>query len=280
MVKEKAYAKLNLYLDVLGKRSDGYHNIETIMAPINLYDVLTFKATNEPGIQLKSDVTITDKDEDNLVFQAAKHLLETFDIDKGVEITIEKNIPMAAGLAGGSADCAVTLRGINKLFKLNIADEQLATIGEQFGADVPYCIFNKACIGRGKGDELVFLNRSLKWPVLIVIPDLNISTREIYQSVNMDEVPRKKITTMSSAIYNRNYELMITELYNALEPFSFHKHPEVKALKDSLLNEPVDGVLMSGSGPAIAVYAKSRKALDTLADKYRDDHRVILTKIK
>ncbi len=280
MVKEKAYAKLNLYLDVLGKRPDGYHNIETIMAPINLFDTLTFKATDEPGIRLQSDIEITEKPEENLVFQAAQHLIDTHNIEQGVEITIEKNIPVAAGLAGGSADCAVTLLGLNKLFKLKIPDEELAKIGEQFGADVPYCIFNRACIGRGKGDELVFLNRSLKWPVLIVIPDWAVSTREIYQSVDMKKVPRKKITTMSNAIYNRNYELMVTELYNALEPFTFAKFPEVKALKETLLKEPVDGVIMSGSGPTIAVFSRDKKALEAVAEKYRENHRVILTKIK
>jgi len=280
LVKEKAYAKLNLHLDIVGKRVDGFHDLEMIMAPVRLHDVLTFKKKTEPGIMLTSSKEITDKPEDNLVYAVASYMLETLDIDSGLEIHIEKNIPIAAGMAGGSADAAATLRGINKLFKLRISLERLAQIGERFGADVPYCVHNRLCIARGKGEKLFFLDRKLNIPVLLITPPIHVSTKAVFESVSTTEFKPVKITTMSNAIYNKNYELITSSLHNSLEPFSFRIFEEIGTLKEEIEAFGVDGVLMSGTGPTVFVIDKDKEKLHTLFEKYVDKHSVNLTRIK
>ncbi len=279
MVKEKAYAKINLFLDVLGKREDGFHNIETIMVPIDLYDSIELTVQEAPQVEVTSNIPITDVPEENLVHKVAIFMIEKFKITKGLKIHIVKRIPIAAGLAGGSADAAATLRGINKVFRLKLSNEQLAEMGELFGSDIPHCIYNKPCIARGKGEQLMFLKQTCKWPILIVTPKIQVSTKTVFQSVNMDEVINRKITKMSNAIYNRNYDLAVRELYNALEPFTFKLFPEVKALKEALDRENADGILMSGSGPSIVVFSQNKKDLQEISKKYQEKNNVILTKI-
>ena len=280
MIKEKAYAKINLFLDILGKRDDDYHELETVMAPIELHDTLTFEKTSSKEIEIISSTFITERTEDNLVYKAANYMKDKYTLDSGIRITIDKQIPIASGLAGGSADAAATLRGINRLFKLDLSIEELSKIGEEFGSDVPYCVHNTLCIARGKGEQLFFLKNRFKCPVMVIIPDKEVSTKAVYQSVDMNEVENRKITSMSNAIYNKNYQLMVRELYNALEPFTFKLFPEVKALKETLLSYSFDGVLMSGSGPAIFVFHKSKKELLEVQTLFTDKNRVIMTKIK
>ncbi len=280
MVKEKAYAKINLFLDVLSKREDNFHNLETVMAPIEFHDTLVFEKTSRDSIEIISNVTITEKPQDNLVYQVAEFMLKEYGINRGVKITIDKQIPIAAGLAGGSADAAATLRGLNKLFKLKLSLQELEKLGEQFGSDVPYCVYNKLCIARGKGEQLFFLKNALKCPVLIIVPHFKVSTKEVYHSVKMDEVPIQKITRMSNAIYNQNYELMTKELYNALEPFAFKLFPDLQKLKEDIMRFSLDGVLMSGSGPAIFIFHKNKKDLLEIQNAFTGKNTVILTKIK
>ena len=280
MIKEKAYAKINLFLDVIGKREDNYHNLETVMAPIEVHDELTFETRSQEGIELVTDTKITEKPEDNLVYQVAEYMIDTYNLKKGVKITLKKRIPISAGLAGGSADAAATLRGMNKLFKLKLTLDELSHIGENFGSDVPYCVYNRLCIARGKGEELLFLKNVLKCPLLVITPPISVSTREIYESVDMKEVPTRKITRMSNAIYNKNYQLMVRELYNALEPFTFKLFPDVKKLKDDRVGYGLDGVLMSGSGPAIFIFHKNKKELIEIQNAFTGKNQVFMSKIK
>ncbi len=280
MLKEKAYAKINLFLDVLAKRDDFYHDLEMVMAPIALHDTLRFTKTEKADIEIISNIKITERKEDNLVYRVAHFMMETFQLDAGLKIIIDKQIPMAAGLAGGSANAAATLRGINRLFKLNLSLQKLAEIGAQFGSDIPYCIYNRLCIARGKGEQLFFLKNTLKAPVLIVVPPLEVSTKKVYETVDMKEVNNRKITTMTNAIYNRNYSLMVQELYNALEPFTFTLFPEVKKLKETIAAFNVEGVLMSGSGPALFVFHKDKNQRTEIINSLPNETRVIMTKIK
>ena len=178
MIKEKAYAKINLFLNVLKKRFDGYHDLEMVMASIELNDLLTFKKDNTGKISITSDVEITSKEEDNIVYKIAIFLQEEFQVNDGCSIHIKKNIPIAAGLAGGSADAAATLRGLNRLWKLHLSLDDMAKLGINFGADIPFCIYNKLCIARGKGEELVFINKKINTPVLLVNPNIRISTKK------------------------------------------------------------------------------------------------------
>lgn len=279
-MKEKAYAKINLFLDVVGKRLDNYHNLEMIMAPIDIFDELHFKKTDDKSIEIKSDRKITEKKEDNLVYKVAQYIMDKHSIDGGLEVEIKKKIPIAAGLAGGSADAAATLRGLNRLFKLKYSKEDLADIGEMFGSDIPHCVYNKLCIARGKGEEIVFLNKKLKMPVLIICPDIEVSTKAVFETVKMNQVKHRKITTMSNAIYNQNKVLITQSLYNALEPFSFGLFKEIKTLKDEINAMGVDGVLMSGTGPTIFVLDRDKEKLQDIEEKYQEKYYVELTKVK
>lgn len=278
-MKEKAHAKINLYLDVLNKRPDQFHNLEMVMAPLKLHDILHFKACPKGSIIVTSSIPITENVEDNLVYKIASYMIDTYAIDAGVHIHIDKNIPIAAGLAGGSADAAATLRGMNRLFKLHLSLETLATIGETFGADIPHCIYNKLCIARGKGEQLVFLNIKLKSTIMLITPDIQVSTKKVFHAVDMEQVPKKKINGINNAIYNKDYDLIVKELYNALEPFTFNIFPKVGALKAELEEFQVDGILMSGSGPTIFVLDKNKKKRQAIFEKFHNKHRVIFTKI-
>jgi 4-diphosphocytidyl-2-C-methyl-D-erythritol kinase len=280
MVKEKAFAKINLFLDVLGKRLDHYHDLEMVMAPIELHDNLTFEPIEEDTIELVESIPVCDDKKDNLVYQVAAYLKQTYGIQKGVRITLEKNIPIAAGLAGGSADAAATLRGLNKLFKLKLSKGEIAKIGEIFGADIPYCIYNKLCIARGKGEDLYFLNKRLNWPVLIVTPPILVSTKKVFQSIQEKDIKPRKITNMTNAIYNKNKTLVINELYNALTNHTFSLFNDVKILSDMIEAHNPEGYLMSGSGPSFFIFDKNKTALAEIASHFQENNFVKLTKIK
>ena len=277
-MKEKAYAKINLYLDVLGKRPDDYHDLEMIMVPVKLHDTLDYSKREDHEIKVTSNVEITDKPEDNLVYEIASFIMQLYNLKHGINIHIEKRIPIAAGLAGGSSDGAATFRAMNKLFKLKLTKEEMAKMAEGYGADIPFCIHTKASIARGKGEKLFFLNKKLNIPVLIITPDIKVLTKKVYQQVDIAKVPKVKITSMSNAIYNKNYELFTKEAHNALEPFAFELYPEIIELKTSLEAYNPDLVLMSGSGPSIMVFDADKKLLERISIDYNEGYRVNLTK--
>lgn len=278
MVKEKAHAKINLFLDVLGKRLDNYHDLEMVMVSLKLHDTLHFSKRSDTDIVIDSDTEITRNPEDNLVYKIVRHMMDTYALDSGVDVKLEKRIPIAGGLAGGSADAAATLRGINRLFRLKLSLDELADIGLEFGADIPFCVHNRLCIARGKGEKLFFLKRNLKMPVLLITPPIEVSTKKVFDRVSPDRIQNVKITNMTNAIYNKNYELLVRQLYNALEPFSFEMFPQIKTLKDEIAAYEPDGLLMSGSGPTVVVFDKDRRKLKALGEKYQDSHTVHLTK--
>jgi 4-diphosphocytidyl-2C-methyl-D-erythritol kinase len=279
-MKEKAYAKINLFLNVIGKRFDGYHDLEMVMAALDLHDVLTFKGIEENKVVVTSNQTITEKEEDNIVYKVARLLKEEFNVARGVEIHIKKNIPVAAGLAGGSADAAAAFRGLNRLWKLNLTKEDMVKLSSNLGADIPFCIHNKLCIARGKGEELFFLEKHLNAHVLLVNPNFHVHTKEVFAKVKEEHLTDKKITTMSNAIYNDNYELVVKELYNALEPISFDLAPEIREIKNFLIDEGLRAVLMSGSGPTVFALSKNKKKLKEIQGKIDDSFTTILTKIR
>ena len=262
MIKEKAFAKINLFLNVVSKRFDGYHDLEMVMASLELHDLLTFQLNNTNEIIINSDIKITTSPKENTVYKIAAFLQEEFEIESGAIITIQKNIPIAAGLGGGSADAAATLRGLNKLWKLNLTLEDMAKIGINFGADIPFCVYNKLCVAKGKGEELMFLNNKLKTPILLVNPNVKISTKEVFTKVKEEEIVERKISDMTAAIYNRNYELLARELHNSLEKITFELEPKIKQIKHQMLDWGLDGALMSGSGATVFGISKSKKKLN------------------
>lgn len=280
MIKEKAYGKINLFLNVVNKRFDGYHDLEMVMASIELHDLLTFKKNDTNNIVITSDIEITKNVKENIVYQIAFFLKEEFQIKEGVTITIQKNIPIASGLAGGSADAAATFRGLNKLWKLKLSLDDMAKLAINFGADIPFCIYNKLSIARGKGEELLFINKKLNTSVLLVNPNTKISTKEVFSKVKEEDLVTIKITNMSSAIYNKNYELMIRELHNSLEKIAFEMEPKIKEIKNKMIDLGLDGALMSGSGATVFGLSKSKEKLKYVYEIMKDDYYKIITKIK
>ena len=280
MVKEKAYAKINLFLNVVNKRFDGYHDLEMVMASIDLFDVLTFKSLPSYDINIVSETVITAKKQDNLIYKVAKHLQELFDIQTGVEITVKKNIPIAAGLAGGSADAAATLRGLNKLWKLKLSDDELAKIGLEFGSDIPFCVHNKLCVAKGRGEDLVFIDQKLNFPILIVNPNIKMSTKEVFSRVQEEDLTEHKISDMCAGIYNRNLELIARELHNSLEEIAFEMEPQIKELKDLMLNWGIEGALMSGSGATVFGISSDKNDLKKVQETINNHYFNIITKIR
>jgi len=279
MIIEKAHAKINLFLNVVNKRFDGYHDLEMVMAPLKLHDLLSFKKDNSGKITITSDKEITKNIEDNIVYKIAVFLQEDFQVSNGVTINIKKNIPIAAGLAGGSADAAATFRGLNKLWKLRLSLNDMAKLAINFGADIPFCIYNKLSIAKGKGEELLFINKKLKTDVLLVNPGIKISTKDVFDKVNKEDLKHVKITNMSSAIYSKNYELMIRELHNSLEKISFEMEPKIKQIKHQMIDFGLDGALMSGSGSTVFGLSKNKNKLDYVFKIMSDDYYKIITKI-
>jgi len=280
MVKEKAYAKINLFLNVISKRFDGYHDLEMVMAAVDLHDLLTFKENTSGNIIVTSNVEITTNQNENIVYKVAVFLKEAFNITAGVEINIIKNIPIAAGLAGGSADAAATFRGLNKLWKLKLSLDDMSKMGVNLGADIPFCIYNKVCIARGKGEELFFLNHKLKTRVLLINPNVKISTKEVFSRVREEDLSDVKITDMTSAIYNKNYELMARELHNSLETIAFEMEPKIREIKNKMIDLGLDGALMSGSGATVFGISKDKETMKKVYNIMSDDYFKIITKIR
>ncbi len=280
MVKEKAYAKINLFLNVVNKRFDGYHDLEMVMASIKLHDLLTFKKDDTGKVTITSDKNITNNVEDNIVYKVAVFLQEEFQILDGAIINIKKNIPIAAGLAGGSADAAATFRGLNKLWKLKLSLSDMAKLGIDFGADIPFCIYNKLSIAKGKGEELVFINKKINTSILLVNPNIKVSTKEVFNKVKSEDLKDVKITGMSSAIYNNNYDLMIRELHNSLEKITFEMEPKIKKIKHQMIDFGLDGALMSGTGATVFGFSRSKDKLNYVMDLVEDNYYKLLTKIR
>jgi len=280
MIKEKAYAKINLFLNVINKRFDGYHDLEMVMASIDLHDTLTFKKDESCNITITSDIVITDDPVENIVHKVAVFLQEEFQVNKGAIIHINKKIPIAAGLAGGSADAAAAFRGLNKLWKLKLSLDDMAKLGINFGADIPFCIYNKLCIAKGKGEELLFLSNKIKSPVLLINPNIRISTKEVFSKVKDQDLVDVKISDMSSAMLQKNYDLMVRELHNSLEKIVFEMEPKIREIKHNMIDLGLDGALMSGSGATVFGISRNKNKLRYVMETSKDEYYKIITKIR
>jgi 4-diphosphocytidyl-2-C-methyl-D-erythritol kinase len=278
MIKEKAYAKINLFLNVLSKRLDGYHEMEMVMAPLNLHDVLKFEKLEEDKIEVVTNKEITAKYTDNLVYKVASFIKSEFEIESGVRIHVEKNIPIAGGLAGGSADAAATIRGLNRLFGLGMNTEKMAQLGVGFGADVPFCVHNKLAIVRGIGEKLHFLNTKFKTYVLLVNPKVPVLTKSVFENLDPKEFGQKNYTNLIEGLKDKDISRVINNLYNFMEPTTFKLEPKVKELKDEIQEMGTKGVLMSGSGSTIFVICRKKKLLEDIIDGLSENYLTIITK--
>jgi len=261
MYIEKAPAKINLTLDIIGKREDNYHDLRMVMTTIDLYDRLLINKIKENQIVLSSNKYFLPNDEKNLVYKAAKIMKNTFNIKTGLNIYIEKNIPIAAGLAGGSSDAAAMIRAINKLFKLNLNLEKMISIGKQIGSDIPFCLYNKTALVEGRGEIITPLPKVAKCWVILVKPNFGVATKDVFSNVDFKKIFHPDVDKMIKAIKLQNYNLICQSIGNSLEQVTFDMYPEVKEIKEKVISLGVDAALMSGSGPTIfGLVLKERKA--------------------
>ncbi|CAM3782373.1 4-(cytidine 5'-diphospho)-2-C-methyl-D-erythritol kinase [Cytobacillus oceanisediminis] len=250
-VMVKAPAKINLSLDVLHKREDGYHEVEMIMTTIDLADRLELTLLNKNEIKIISHNRFVPDDQRNLAYQAAHLLKERFQVQKGVAITIEKTIPVAAGLAGGSSDAAATLRGLNKLWELGLSMDELAEIGSEIGSDVSFCVYGGTALAKGRGEVIKELPAPPTCWVILAKPFIGVSTADVYRRLDVNQVHHPNTGGMIEAIHNGSYAGVCHNLGNVLEDVTLQMHPEVAQIKDQMKRFGADAVLMSGSGPTV-----------------------------
>lgn len=247
----KAPAKINLSLDVLYKRPDGFHEVEMIMTTIDLADRVELTLLEQDKIHILSHNRYVPDDQRNLAFQAAQLLKDRYQVKKGVQITIEKTIPVAAGLAGGSSDAAATLRGLNKLWELGLTLDELASLGSEIGSDVSFCVYGGTALAKGRGEMITDLPAPPTCWVILAKPFIGVSTAEVYRRLDLNGMKHPKIDEMVKAIQNNNYQSVCENVGNVLEDVTLKLHPEVAQIKEQMKRFGADAVLMSGSGPTV-----------------------------
>lgn len=248
----KALAKINLGLDVVRRREDGYHEVRMIMQTIQLYDRLDIKRTQEPGIQIQTNLSFLPVNENNLIYKAAKLLMDEFSITDGVSVKLDKRIPVAAGMAGGSTDAAAMLIGVNRLFSLGLTKRELMERGVQIGADVPYCIMRGTALAEGIGEALGPLPPMVKCPVLIAKPSISVSTKFVYQNLKLDDTTiHPDIDRLIDDIKAKNLHDIAAHMGNVLETVTIPNYPVIDEIKKHMLSNGAVGAMMSGSGPTV-----------------------------
>lgn len=248
----KALAKINLGLDVVRRREDGYHEVRMIMQTIHLYDRLDIKRTKESGIQIQTNLSFLPVNENNLIYKAAKLLMDEFSITDGVSVKLDKRIPVAAGMAGGSTDAAAMLFGMNRLFSLGLTKRQLMERGVQIGADVPYCIMRGTALAEGIGEELSQLPPMVKCPVLIAKPSISVSTKFVYQNLKLDDTTvHPDIDLLIEDIRAKNLYDIAAHMGNVLETVTIPNYPVIDEIKKHMLSHGAVEAMMSGSGPTV-----------------------------
>lgn len=250
MLYVKAPAKINLTLDVLHKRPDNYHEIEMIMTTVDLADRIGLKAT-ESGIHIESADRFVPNDSRNLAYQAAQLLKDKFHIKSGVIISLDKQIPVAAGLAGGSSDAAATLKGLNQLWQLNLSLDELAELGAQIGSDVSFCVYGGTALAKGRGEVIQELPTPPNCWVILAKPTIGVSTADVYGAFDVTKAEHPNTQAMIEALETGDYQAMCDNLGNALESVTLNLYPEVAQIKEQMKKFGADAVLMSGSGPTV-----------------------------
>ena len=276
----KSRAKVNLSIDVLGKREDGYHLVEMIMQTIDLYDKLKITEIEENSILIKSNSLDIPLNEDNIMYKAVNLLKNQFNIEKGIEISIEKNIPVAAGMAGGSSNAAAVLVGLNKLWNLGLSENELKDIGLKLGADVPFCITGGSTLAEGIGEELTNIKGLPEdLNILVCKPNIFVSTKEVYQSLNMDKVKRRpKNKELIDALQKEDVKFISENMVNVLEEVTSLKYSEIGQIEDIMIKNKALGSMMSGSGPTVFGLFDNKdcaiKAKEDLQAKYNQVYLV------
>ncbi len=251
-INVKALAKINLGLDVVRKREDVYHEVRMIMQTIHLYDQLLITKKKEQGISITANLDFLPTDESNLIYKAAKLLQETYEMKEGVSVKLQKYIPIAAGMAGGSTDAAAVLYGMNELFHLGIKRQKLMELGAQIGADVPYCLMRGTALAEGIGEKLKSLPPVPKCPVLIAKPGIGVSTKYVYENLKLDEhTKHPNIYAQVAAIRKHDLKGITAHMGNLLETVTIPKYPVIDEIKRCMMESGALAAMMSGSGPTV-----------------------------
>lgn len=267
----RALAKINLGLDILRKREDGYHEVRMIMQTIQMYDVLEIRRVKKPGISLSVNYPYIPNDERNLVYKAAKLLMDEFQVKSGVDIRLEKFIPVAAGMAGGSSDAAAALVGINRLFKLGLSEKDLMDRAVNIGADVPYCVMRGTALAEGIGEKLTRITPVPDCFVLIGKPGINVSTKAAYESLQLDKITtHPDIDGMIKDIECGNLLAMTEKMGNVFEPGIIGKYPVIGEIKELMEANGALKAMMSGSGPTVFGIFDDRKKMEAAAAALRE----------
>lgn len=263
-MKERAYAKINLCLDVVGKREDGYHDLKMIMVPINFYDVLEMEFAEETTLELNRDyLPINDK---NTIIKAIHIMQERYNIEEEFRCRLEKHIPTRAGLAGGSADAAAAIRMINRMCNLHLTKDEMIAAGKEVGADVPFCILNRPAFVEGIGEKITTFSCNPDFYLLLIKPRKGVSTAEAFHIVDEQEGIHPDCKAMQKALEYNDYEGIIVSLGNSMENAAMTLVPEIRKAKQDLLELGFDGVLMSGSGSTVFGITRDVELLDSSID--------------
>ena len=253
-IQLKALAKINLGLDVLRRREDGYHEVKMIMQTIGLHDDLEIRKTKTPGIQVKTNLYYLPTNENNLVYKAAKLLMDEFQIQDGVSIQLKKRIPVAAGMAGGSSDGAAVLWGINQMYGLGLSMQALMERGVRLGADVPYCIQRGTALAEGIGEKLSVLPPMPKCTILIAKPGISVSTKFVYENLHANDLNPEQhpdVDSMIEAMRQKDLGLLCSRMGNVLETVTIPAYPVINEIKRTMMDNGAIGSMMSGSGPTV-----------------------------
>ena len=253
-IQLKALAKINLGLDVLRRREDGYHEVKMIMQTIGLHDDLEIRKTKTPGIQVKTNLYYLPTNENNLVYKAAKLLMDEFQIQDGVSIQLKKRIPVAAGMAGGSSDGATVLWGINQMYGLGLSMQALMERGVRLGADVPYCIQRGTALAEGIGEKLSVLPPMPKCTILIAKPGISVSTKFVYENLHANDLKPEQhpdVDSMIEAMRQKDLGLLCSRMGNVLETVTIPAYPVINEIKRTMMDNGAIGSMMSGSGPTV-----------------------------
>lgn len=266
---EKAPAKINLGLDIVGKLEDGYHELSMIMVSVDLNDYVTLSEIEGSDIIVESNNHRMPLNDKNDVFKAAQLVRERFSIKKGLLISLDKSIPICAGLGGGSTDAAAVIRGLNQLWQLNLTNEEMFTIGFEVGTDVPYCIEGGCAHVSGRGEVVRPLEETISSWVVLVKPDFGISTRTVFRDVDCQTISRVDIQALERAILSKNYGDMIEYMGNSLEDVTIARKPLIQKIKDRMLKCGADVALMTGSGPTVFALCNTEKKADRVVNSMK-----------
>ena len=269
-IELKALGKINLGLDVLGRRENGYHDVRMVMQTLYLYDQITITKKETPGIELKTNLFYLPVDQNNLAYKAAKLLMDEFGIEEGVSIYLDKHIPVAAGMAGGSSNAAAVLFGINRMFDLGLSQQDLMDRGVTLGADVPYCIMRGTVLAEGIGEILTPLPALPKCYVLIAKPPISVSTKLVYEKLDSHEIEdHPDIDGILAGLEAQDIEKVAACMGNVLEKVTIEEYPVIEDIKNVMKEEGALNAMMSGSGPTVFGIFDNKHLARKAADKIR-----------